>query len=126
MNVPIAICIGLSTLLTFYTLGTIPRTDRGPACFDGHRRFPLLAIPFFILAGILMGEGGMARRVLIHFAASMVGWLTGGLAYCQYADLHECSDRFRVRRPRRFFVGRRIHDSGDEQTGVFAGRLMSQ
>jgi TRAP-type mannitol/chloroaromatic compound transport system permease large subunit len=81
MNVPIAVCIGLSTLLTFYTLGTIPA---GPTVAQrlsmGIGSFPLLAIPFFILAGILMGEGGMARR-LIHFAASMVGWLTGGLAY---------------------------------------------
>lgn len=81
MNVPIAVCIGLSTLLTFYTLGTIPA---GPTVAQrvsmGIGSFPLLAIPFFILAGILMGEGGMARR-LIHFAASVVGWLTGGLAY---------------------------------------------
>jgi tripartite ATP-independent transporter DctM subunit len=43
-------------------------------------RFPLLAIPFFVLAGILMGDGGMARR-LIDFAAALVGRLPGGLAY---------------------------------------------
>jgi TRAP-type C4-dicarboxylate transport system permease large subunit len=42
--------------------------------------FPLLAIPFFVLAGVLMGEGGMARR-LIDFAHSIVGPLPGGLAY---------------------------------------------
>lgn len=81
MNVPIAVCIGLSTLLTFYTLGDIPA---GPTVAQrismGIASFPLLAIPFFVLAGILMGEGGMARR-LIHFAGSLLGWLTGGLAY---------------------------------------------
>lgn len=81
MNVPIAVCIGLSTLLTFYTLGTIPA---GPTVAQrmamGIGSFPLLAIPFFILAGVLMGEGGLARR-LINFAAALVGWLTGGLAY---------------------------------------------
>src|SRR5690606_32020425 len=42
--------------------------------------FPLLAIPFFVLAGVLMGEGGMARR-LIDFAAALMGRLPGGLAY---------------------------------------------
>src|SRR5688572_15122202 len=42
--------------------------------------FPLLAIPFFVLAGVLMGEGGMARR-LIDFAHSVVGPVRGGLAF---------------------------------------------
>lgn len=81
MNVPIAICIGLSTLLTFYTLGDIPA---GPTVAQrvsmGIASFPLLAIPFFVLAGFFMGEGGMARR-LINFAAAMLGWLSGGLSY---------------------------------------------
>jgi len=81
MDVPIAIAIGLSTALTIFTLGDVPtclivaqRMSMGIASF------PLLAIPFFVLAGILMGEGGMARR-LIDFAASLVGPFTGGLGY---------------------------------------------
>lgn len=81
MNVPIAICIGIATVLTIYSIGDIPtgyivaqRVSTGIASF------PLLAIPFFILSGILMGEGGMARR-LIAFADSMVGWAKGGLSY---------------------------------------------
>jgi tripartite ATP-independent transporter DctM subunit len=47
---------------------------------NGINSFPLLAIPFFVLSGILMGEGGMARR-LMDFAAVLVGRLPGGLAY---------------------------------------------
>src|SRR5690606_15150648 len=43
-------------------------------------KFSLLAIPFFILAGILMGQGGMARR-LIEFASAVVGPFRGGLSY---------------------------------------------
>ena len=81
MNVPIAICIGISTVLTILAIGDIPtgyivaqRVSTGIASF------PLLAIPFFILSGILMGEGGMARR-LIAFADSLVGWAKGGLSY---------------------------------------------
>jgi tripartite ATP-independent transporter DctM subunit len=46
----------------------------------GIASFPLLAIPFFVLSGLLMGEGGMARR-LVDFAAAVVGRLPGGLAY---------------------------------------------
>lgn len=81
MNVPIAVCIGLSTLLTFYSIGDIPTAYTVAQRISmGIASFPLLAIPFFILSGILMGEGGMARR-LINFAGSVVGWLTGGLGY---------------------------------------------
>lgn len=81
MNVPIAVCIALSTTLTVFSLGTVPtgyivaqRMSLGIASF------PLLAIPFFILSGVLMGEGGMARR-LMDFASAAVGRFHGGLAY---------------------------------------------
>ena len=46
----------------------------------GIASFPLLAIPFFILAGLLMGEGGIARR-LIDFALALIPGRRGGLAY---------------------------------------------
>lgn len=81
INVPIAICIGLATVLTIFSLGDIPtgyivaqRVSMGIASF------PLLAIPFFILSGIIMGEGGMARR-LMSFANALLGWTKGGLSY---------------------------------------------
>lgn len=82
INVPISICIGMATLLTM--LFTI---DGGPAITTiaqrmagGIESFALLAIPFFILSGMLMGQGGIARR-LINFAKVMIGMLPGGLAY---------------------------------------------
>lgn len=81
MNVPIAICIGLSTFLTIFSLGDIPTSYIvAQRVSTGIASFPLLAIPFFILSGILMGEGGMARR-LIEFAGALMGWLRGGLSY---------------------------------------------
>ena len=81
INVPIAVCIGIATLLTFLSLGDIPSSYTvAQRIANGIASFPLLAIPFFILSGILMGEGGMARR-LINFAGSVVGWATGGLSY---------------------------------------------
>src|SRR5690606_17578441 len=81
-NVPISISIGISTLLTM--LFTI---DAGPAVTtiaqrmaSGINSFALLAIPFFILSGILMGRGGIAHR-LIEFAKVGFGMLPGGLAF---------------------------------------------
>src|SRR5699024_9015952 len=41
--------------------------------------FPLMAIPFFILAGLLMGSGGISKR-LLNFADALIGFVTGGLA----------------------------------------------
>jgi tripartite ATP-independent transporter DctM subunit len=81
INVPIAVCIGLATYLTFLSLGDIPGGYTvAQRIASGIASFPLLAIPFFILSGILMGEGGMARR-LMSFAKATVGWATGGLSY---------------------------------------------
>lgn len=81
LNVPVAVSIGLSTFLTIVSLGNIPSGYIvAQRLATGISSFPLLAIPFFILSGILMSEGGMARR-LIHFADSVVGWATGGLGY---------------------------------------------
>ncbi len=81
LNVPVAFCIGMATFFTILSLGTVP-TDYiiAQRMSTGIAKFPLLAIPFFILAGILMGEGGMARR-LIDFAGALVGRFTGGLGY---------------------------------------------
>jgi tripartite ATP-independent transporter DctM subunit len=82
LSVPIAISIGIATVLTM--LFTI---DPGPAITTvaqqmatGINSFTLLAIPFFILSGMLMGRGGIARR-LIDFAKVLVGMFPGGLAY---------------------------------------------
>jgi len=81
LNVPIAFALGISTLLALFALGSVPTSYIiAQRMAGGIDSFPLLAIPFFILAGVLMGEGGMARR-LIDFAQSIVGPLTGGLAY---------------------------------------------
>ena len=81
LNVPVAICIGLSSLATIACLGDVPAAAMtAQRMAKGIESFPLLAIPFFVLSGVLMGEGGMARR-LMDFAAALVGRLPGGLAY---------------------------------------------
>ena len=80
-NVPIAFALGISTLLAMIALADVPANYIiAQRMAGGIDSFPLLAIPFFILAGVLMGEGGMARR-LIDFAHAIVGPVPGGLAY---------------------------------------------
>ena len=81
LNVPIAICIGLATVATIAALGDVPTGYVvAQRMSTGISSFPLLAIPFFVLSGVLMGDGGMARR-LMDFATSLVGRFPGGLAY---------------------------------------------
>ncbi len=81
MNTPVAITMGLCTLLAAISLGDIPANYIvAQRMSNGIASFPLLAIPFFILAGNLMGDGGMARR-LIELASLLVGRYQGGLAY---------------------------------------------
>lgn len=81
LDIPVAFCIGIATLVTL-----LMSLDGGPAIatmaqrmVSGLNSFALLAIPLFILSGILMGQGGIARR-LIDFAKCLVGMLPGGLA----------------------------------------------
>ena len=80
MEVPVAFVIGIATLLGALALGREGSfLTLASDMANGLDSFPLLAIPFFILAGELMASGGLARR-LIDFASSMVGRLPGGLA----------------------------------------------
>jgi len=80
MNAPIAIAIAGASLLAILANGGDSGYIVAQRMVNGIDSFPLLAIPFFIFAGYLMGRGGLARR-LIDFAAVMVGKLPGGLGY---------------------------------------------
>ena len=80
MNVPIAVSIAMASFVAILASGADPTIVVASKMANGVNSFALLAIPFFILSGHLMGKGGMARR-LIDFAATLVGFLPGGLAY---------------------------------------------
>jgi tripartite ATP-independent transporter DctM subunit len=80
MDVPIAVAIALATFAAIMVEGSDPSVVVAAKMANGVNSFALLAIPFFILSGHLMGRGGMASR-LIDFAATLVGFLPGGLAY---------------------------------------------
>ena len=80
LEVPIAVAIALATFVAVLAEGSDPSIVVASKMANGVNSFSLLAIPFFILSGHLMGRGGMARR-LIDFAGTLVGFLPGGLAY---------------------------------------------
>ncbi|MGJ8643190.1 MAG: TRAP transporter large permease [Luteolibacter sp.] len=80
LEVPVAFVIGIATLLGALALGRDGSfSSVASDMANGLDSFPLLAIPFFILAGELMATGGLARR-LIDFASSIIGRTKGGLS----------------------------------------------
>ncbi|AIF53580.1 TRAP transporter large permease subunit [Pelosinus sp. UFO1] len=78
MSVPIFVSLAMVTVVAFTTTGDIPLTIVPQRMFVGLDSFTLMAVPFFMLAGAIMHEGGIALR-LINFASSLVGWIRGGL-----------------------------------------------
>lgn len=80
LDVPIAVSIAMATFLGVLAAGYDPGYLVAMKLANGIDSFPLLAIPFFIVSGLLMGQGGIARR-LMDFAAALVGRFPGGLAY---------------------------------------------
>ena len=78
LGMPVAYTLGLSCLIAGLWVG-IPLEAVMLKISDGTDDFALLAIPFFVLAGAIMAEGGMATR-LVNLAKVMVGFIRGGLA----------------------------------------------
>ncbi len=79
MGIPIAFVLGLTSFVGLLYSGTIPLLLIPKQMFSGTDSFPLLAVPFFILAGNLMNIGGITKR-LIHFCNILLGYVRGGLA----------------------------------------------
>lgn len=80
INVPIAISLGLSSIAVLIIMG-VPLTLVSDIMYASIAKFTLLAIPFFITAGIVMEKAGISKR-LIDFANKLVGHLPAGLAIC--------------------------------------------
>lgn len=78
LSVPIGYAIGISSLIGIYFFSDIPLEIIAQKSITGVDSFPLLAIPFFMLAGNLMSSGGIAKR-LVNFFDSLIGHVTGGL-----------------------------------------------
>lgn len=79
LTVPIGISIGLATLITILYSGSLPIEFLAKELITSVDSFPLMAVPFFILAGEIMGKGGISER-LFNVANALVGNKTGGFA----------------------------------------------
>ena len=80
-GVPIGVGIGLSSAVSMICMlpSNVAFATSAQRIFAGSNSFSLIAIPFFILAGNIMNNGGIARR-LVNFAKIFVGWIPGSLA----------------------------------------------
>ncbi|WP_343502161.1 TRAP transporter large permease [Alloyangia pacifica] len=79
IGVPVAIALAGASL-AFILSGTVPPMVVAHRMVNGVDSFPLLAVPFFILAGNLMNTAGITERIF-NFALSLVGWMRGGLGH---------------------------------------------
>jgi C4-dicarboxylate transporter DctM subunit len=79
MGVPVAVSLGLSSVLTILFFGQDSLASLALKLFETSEHFTLLAIPYFILGGAFMTTGGVAKR-MIRFAIACLGHLRGGLA----------------------------------------------
>lgn len=79
MNAPIAVAVGAATVLALILGGDYSLMLAVQRMYGGADSFPLMAVPLFMTAGLLMEAGGISRRI-VDLAESLVGWLPGGLA----------------------------------------------
>ena len=79
LGMPLAICLGLSVIATFWYHETLPLMAVAQKLYNGLDQFALMAIPFFILASNIMTAGGVSKR-LIEACNAFVGHYKGGLA----------------------------------------------
>lgn len=79
LRVPIGISLGLASLASIFATGAVQPTYLAQTLVTGCDSFPLMAVPFFILAGELMATGGISRR-LLNLADAFLGRRPGGLA----------------------------------------------
>jgi tripartite ATP-independent transporter DctM subunit len=80
LRVPVALAMIISSILTLLVDGTVPMVVVPQRLWGGLESFPLLAIPFFVFAGVLMNHGGGAEAIF-RFFLTLLGHIRGGLAY---------------------------------------------
>lgn len=80
LNIPVAFAIGISSALYFILDASLPNILAVQQFATGTQSFPLLAVPFFVLAGHILNVSGITSR-LIKFSNDLTGHLAGGLAH---------------------------------------------
>lgn len=77
IGAPIVFALGISAAVTIVSLD-VPVSIVAQRLYAGLDSFTIMAIPFFVLAGVIMERGGIARRI-VDFSVALVGWITGSL-----------------------------------------------
>ncbi|MBN1498910.1 MAG: TRAP transporter large permease [Spirochaetes bacterium] len=80
LGMPLAFCVGISSFMYIVLDPSVPLAVGVQKMISATQSFPLLAVPFFVMAGNLMNECGITRR-LIRLATVLTGHLIGGLAH---------------------------------------------
>lgn len=88
LGIPIAFALCLSSLLYMVLYSSVPLIIIGQQMLKGVDSFTLLAIPFFIIAGSLMTNGGISKRI-VNFAKQLVRLEPGGLAVVRYCCIYD-------------------------------------
>ena len=80
LGLPIAYALLVSGVALMWQLGSFDAQILAQNVIEGANSFPLLAVPFFMLAGEIMNVGGLSRRI-VNLALTLVGHVRGGLGY---------------------------------------------
>src|ERR1700750_1462922 len=80
LGIPIAYALLVSGMALMWHLHQFDPQILAQNTIEGANSFPLLAVPFFMLAGEIMNAGGLSRRI-VNFAMTLVGHVRGGLGY---------------------------------------------
>jgi tripartite ATP-independent transporter DctM subunit len=88
LGLPVAMAlIATGSIMVMVNTGNIPYQILAQGMYRGIDNFPLLAIPFFMLAGEIMNKGGISDRI-VRFAKTLIGHIPGGLGYtCVIASM---------------------------------------
>ena len=80
INTPVAFAMGIASMLAVWLKSDLPLNMLVTRMFVAVDSFPLMAIPFFIIAGEVMNKGGISKRI-VDFSQALVGYIKGGLAH---------------------------------------------
>lgn len=78
LGLPVVFVLGMSAVIALIVTTDIPVTIVSQRVFAGLNSSTLMAIPFFVFAGVIMDAGGISRRI-VDFSSALIGWVTGSL-----------------------------------------------
>ncbi|WP_246637583.1 TRAP transporter large permease [Crassaminicella profunda] len=78
LGVPVGFAIGGATMLSMFLYSDLNMAINAQYCYSGIFSFTVMAIPFFMLAGLIMSTGGIARRI-VNFASALISFVNGAI-----------------------------------------------